>query len=81
MITHLLAKGFVEGEIQLYCRFKLLAFVLPKVDSEVEQVRAEGWTYAPFSHHGRKKPTRRTTVQEEDEVLRYQMHRRIIEEF
>ena len=81
MIICLLVAGFREGEVQLYRRFKLLKFILPRIDSEVRNIVANGWTYAVYTDNDYKRPMRKTMPTEIDGALRYQMHRYIVQDF
>ena len=81
MIICLLVAGFRQAEVQLYRRFKLLAFILPRIDSEVKNIHANGWTYAVYTDSDYKRPMRTTKPAEIRGVLHYQMHRYIVQDF
>ena len=71
---------FDLGEIRLFKRFELLAFLLPKLYPDVSRVLASGWTYVPRYKKDYNIPSRATLEEEREENLYYRMHRHLIRE-
>ena len=63
--TYYAVAGFNAGETQLFRRFELLAFALPKLYSGVEYVSVSGWAYVSYSHENYGKPMVKSLEEEE----------------